>query len=154
MIDARIATLNTPDAPCTPGFSFRGAESSMRLPPCHVGCACGHHIRGDQLMNRTVMVSLAMAIALPSLACMHEVAAPAATAESNGWAATGVPPPPPSQRSDFKETIHGVEFVDSYRWLEDQNSPDTRAWIEAQNGYARSLLENRPSVKPIRDRLT
>ena len=27
-----------------------------------------------------------------------------------------------------------------YRWLEDQDSPDTRAWIKAQNEYTESML--------------
>jgi prolyl oligopeptidase len=104
-------------------------------------------------MIRTMAVA-ALAVALTSLACVHVGSGPSDAAEASGWAATGVPPPPSTRRVDFRETIHGVEFVDPYRWLEDQNSPDTRAWIEAQNAYALSLLENRPSRNAIRDRLS
>jgi prolyl oligopeptidase len=39
------------------------------------------------------------------------------------------------------DTIHGVELVDDYRWLEDQDAPETRAWIEAQNAYTDSFLD-------------
>ena len=66
----------------------------------------------------------------------------------------GVPRPPATRRDDFKETLHGVELVDPYRWLEDQSSPDTRAFIEAQNTYAHALLEAVPSLPAIRKRLT
>ena len=41
-----------------------------------------------------------------------------------------------------KEVLHGVALVDPYRWLEDQNSPRTRAWIAAQNEYTQSVLKN------------
>ena len=40
---------------------------------------------------------------------------------------------------DFHETLHGVDLVDPYRWLEDDGSPETRAWIDAQNNYAHAL---------------
>ncbi|HZI93167.1 MAG TPA: prolyl oligopeptidase family serine peptidase [Patescibacteria group bacterium] len=66
---------------------------------------------------------------------------------------TGAPAAPATLRQDVHETMHGVEFIDSYRWLEDQNSPQTRDWIDAQNGYTRSLLENRPARKAIQARL-
>jgi prolyl oligopeptidase len=48
--------------------------------------------------------------------------------------------PPKTEVSEVKENIHGVEIVDSYRWLEDQNSPQTRAWIDAENAYTDSLM--------------
>ena len=49
--------------------------------------------------------------------------------------------PPPSRRNDVVDVMHGVSIHDPYRWLEDQNSPETRAWINAQNTYSHSILE-------------
>lgn len=49
--------------------------------------------------------------------------------------------PPPSRRNDVVDVMHGVAIHDPYRWLEDQNSPETRAWINAQNAYSRSILD-------------
>jgi len=40
----------------------------------------------------------------------------------------------------FAETLHGVEFQDPWRWLEDQDSPATRAFIDRQNEYAEEVL--------------
>jgi len=51
------------------------------------------------------------------------------------------------------ETLHGVTISDPYRWLEDQNSPETRAWIEAQNEHTRSILDTLPERAAIRRRL-
>ena len=49
-------------------------------------------------------------------------------------------PPPPTDRRVVVETLHGVEIRDPYRWLEDQDAPETRAWIDTQNGYTDTLL--------------
>lgn len=65
-----------------------------------------------------------------------------------------IPAPPQTRRDDVKETLHGVEVVDPYRWLEDQSSPETRAFIEQQNAYAHGLLDGLPSLPAIRTRLT
>ena len=54
------------------------------------------------------------------------------------------PEPPKTAVSDVKENLHGVEITDPYRWLEDQNSPETRKWIDAENEYTDSLLNNIP----------
>ena len=43
-----------------------------------------------------------------------------------------------------------MEIVDSYRWLEDQYSPETRKWIEAQNKYTDSLLKSLPGREELR----
>jgi prolyl oligopeptidase len=68
-------------------------------------------------------------------------------------APTVLPAPPPSRRDDFHEVLHGVDIPDPYRWLEDQESAETRAWIDAQNGYTHFLLDARPERTPIRARL-
>ena len=51
-----------------------------------------------------------------------------------------VPPPPPTDVREVVDTLHGVEIADPYRWLEDQDAPETRAWLDAQNAYTDSLL--------------
>ena len=63
-------------------------------------------------------------------------------------------PPPITRVDNVKELIHGVEIVDPYRWLEDQESPETRAWIDAQNEYSHSLIDSLPTRQRISQRLT
>ena len=65
-----------------------------------------------------------------------------------------VPKPPASRVDNVREVIHGVEIVDPYRWLEDQDHPETRAWIEAQNKYSHSLLDELSARLMIQKRLT
>lgn len=62
--------------------------------------------------------------------------------------------PPPTRAEDVKETIHGVVVSDPYRWLEDQNSPETRAWIDAQNACTQSALKDLPGSHAISKRLS
>jgi prolyl oligopeptidase len=69
-------------------------------------------------------------------------------------AQTALPNPPPTRRDDFREVIHGVEIIDPYRWLEDDRSPETRAWIDAQNAYTHAVLDGRKDLGAIRERLT
>ena len=61
--------------------------------------------------------------------------------------------PPPTRTDNVREVLHGVEVVDPYRWLEDQNSPETRAWIDAQNRYTRSVLDSIPGRERLRKRI-
>jgi prolyl oligopeptidase len=61
--------------------------------------------------------------------------------------------PPPTRVEEVKETIHGVVVSDPYRWLEDQNSPETRAWIDTQNACTQSLLKTLPGSDAIAKRL-
>jgi prolyl oligopeptidase len=61
--------------------------------------------------------------------------------------------PPPTRVEDAKETIHGVVVSDPYRWLEDQNSPETRAWIDAQNACTQNALKPLPGSQTISKRL-
>ncbi len=64
------------------------------------------------------------------------------------------PKPPASRVDNFREVLHGVEIIDPYRWLEDQDAPETRAWIDAQNKYTHSLLDELPARPLIQKRLS
>lgn len=61
--------------------------------------------------------------------------------------------PPYSPLEPVTEILHGVAVTDPYRWLEDQNSPRTRAWLDAQTQYARSYLDAIPGRERIRERI-
>jgi prolyl oligopeptidase len=75
------------------------------------------------------------------------------TLESSPAAQEVLPKPPPTRVEEVREILHGVEIIDPYRWLEDQNAPETRAWIEAQNRYTRSLLDVRQERKSLSEQL-
>jgi len=62
------------------------------------------------------------------------------------------PTPPPTRRENVTETLHGVSVTDPYHWLEDQNSPETRAWIDAQNSYTHSVLNSLPGREAVSKR--
>jgi len=64
-----------------------------------------------------------------------------------------IEPPPFSPVDDITEMLHGVPVADPYRWLEDQDSTDTRAWLDAQSDYARAYLDSIPGRDQIRDRI-
>jgi prolyl oligopeptidase len=61
--------------------------------------------------------------------------------------------PPHSTVEPVVDVFHGVSVADPYRWLEEQDSPRTRDWIEEQTRYARSYLDNLPGRDRIRARI-
>src|SRR5207244_1080115 len=61
--------------------------------------------------------------------------------------------PPHSTLEPVTDVFHGVPVTDPYRWLEDQDSPRTRAWIEEQIRYARAYLDSIPGRGRIRERI-
>src|SRR5690348_2790793 len=63
------------------------------------------------------------------------------------------PPPPYSAVEPVTEIFHGVSVTDPYRWLEDQDSTRTRAWIKEQTLYARAYLDSIPGREAIRARI-
>ena len=63
-----------------------------------------------------------------------------------------VPPPPPTDVREVLDTLHGVDISDPYRWLEDQEAPETRAWIDAQNAHTDGVLGGLPGRDELRAR--
>ena len=61
---------------------------------------------------------------------------------------------PETRRVDHFDEYHGVRVADPYRWLEDLDSEETRAWVGTQNRVTASYLQHIPERADIRSRLT
>jgi prolyl oligopeptidase len=61
---------------------------------------------------------------------------------------------PPAKKVDQVDDYHGTKVADPYRWLENPDAPDSRAWIEAQNKLAFGYLAEIPAREQIKERLT
>ncbi len=61
---------------------------------------------------------------------------------------------PHTRQVDQVDTYHGVAVADPYRWLEDLDSGETRAWVAAQNEITFAYLNRIPERAWIKKRLT
>jgi prolyl oligopeptidase len=52
-----------------------------------------------------------------------------------------LPPPPEAAATPVTDDYFGTKIVDNYRWLEDAKSPETRAFIDAENAYTNRYLQ-------------
>ena len=56
---------------------------------------------------------------------------------------------PPARRCEQVDTYFGRRVVDPYRWLENPDSPETQAWVEAQIALAAGFLQKCPGRELI-----
>lgn len=61
---------------------------------------------------------------------------------------------PPSTRGEVTDTYHGTVVPDPYRWLEESDSENTKAWVKAQNAVTLPYLESMPTRAAFGERLT
>ena len=61
---------------------------------------------------------------------------------------------PLARKSDVVDNYHGTNVADPYRWLEDPDAPESRAWIEAENKLTFEHLSKIPERKRLLERLT
>ncbi len=61
--------------------------------------------------------------------------------------------PTTSQVESFDD-YHGTQVADPYRWLEDPDSEETKAWVEAENKVTFDFLQEIPVREQIKQRLT
>jgi prolyl oligopeptidase len=61
---------------------------------------------------------------------------------------------PPTWKGDVVDDFFGTPVADPYRWLEDDNSAETKAWVEAQNKVTFAYLAQIPQREKIRERIT
>lgn len=60
---------------------------------------------------------------------------------------------PATKKSDIVEDYHGTKVADPYRWLEDDNSEETKAWVAAQNKVTEDYLAAIPFRNNVKKRL-
>ena len=61
---------------------------------------------------------------------------------------------PETKKVDTVATYFGTEVPDPYRWLEDDRSKETEAWVAAQNQVSFGYLEAIPFREELKDRLS
>lgn len=61
---------------------------------------------------------------------------------------------PTTSKVDSFDDYHGTKVADPYRWLEDPDSEETKAWVEAENQVTFDYLNEIPVREQIKQRLT
>ncbi len=61
---------------------------------------------------------------------------------------------PETKTVDTIDTYFGTEVKDPYRWLEDDRSEETEAWVKSQNEATFGYLDNIPYREELKDRLS
>jgi Serine proteases of the peptidase family S9A len=61
---------------------------------------------------------------------------------------------PITKKDNTVDTYFGVKVADPYRWLENDTTKETAAWVKAQNKVTSSYLEKIPFRNKLKERLT
>ncbi|MGC9150530.1 MAG: prolyl oligopeptidase family serine peptidase [Microbacter sp.] len=61
---------------------------------------------------------------------------------------------PTTPTCDTVDSYFGVKVADPYRWLENEKSPATLAWIQSENDFTRQYFDTIPFREAIRKNLT
>ena len=56
---------------------------------------------------------------------------------------------PVTRKGEVVEDYHGTKVADPYRWLEDDHSAETKAWVDAQNQVSQAYLAGIPERAAI-----
>ncbi|MCJ7726127.1 MAG: S9 family peptidase, partial [Acidimicrobiia bacterium] len=60
---------------------------------------------------------------------------------------------PTPRRSDHIDDYHGTPVADPYRWMEDPDDAETRAFVATSNAVTRPYLASLPEVDSLRQRI-
>ncbi|MEJ2719940.1 MAG: hypothetical protein P8181_02195 [bacterium] len=98
--------------------------------------------------RRTRILGAAAVLAMAAL--VFFVALPADV----GTAGTGAIKYPTAKKDNVTDDFHGTTVADPYRWLEDAESPETVAWVHAENAVTEEFLQSIPVREGLEKRLT
>jgi prolyl oligopeptidase len=101
------------------------------------GCTCllgqSHGLSKQEIIvKRIIIVTILMALSLPITAVEQ----------------------PATPKALVTDIYHGVKVSENYRWLENWDDPKVKQWSDAQNAYARDILDNLPNITRLRERIT
>ncbi len=108
-------------------------------------------LSGARVARRILVIALTLGMVLgvsPTFESLAQAAAPEASAKQLPAIKY-----PAARRGDQADDYHGRQIADPFRWLEDTDSPETRAWIAAENELTFGFLKAIPAREPIRQRL-
>src|SRR5882724_7827219 len=60
---------------------------------------------------------------------------------------------PETKKGNIVDEYNGIKIADPYRWLEDDNSEETKAWVQAENKVTFDYLATIPDRDKIKKRL-
>lgn len=60
---------------------------------------------------------------------------------------------PTAEKGDVVDNYFGTEIHDPYRWLEDDNSAETKTWVDVENTLTKSYLDKIPFRSAMKERL-
>ena len=100
----------------------------------------------DRLQQAGIPVDIVFAQGEEVLGLPTAKKTPAKTAQT--------PPRPASPKSAVTTVYHGTKVTEHYRWLEDWEDPNVKAWSEAQNQHARGKLDHLPQAATLRKQIT
>src|SRR5258705_13939234 len=114
--------------------------------PDSIGPINGGHLISDEVADRRRARDRApyqvRLLLLISLAASPALAAPAVLTY------------PSAKKVEQTDDYNGVTVADPYRWLEDDNSAETKAWVQAENKVTFGFLEQIPQRKALKENLT
>lgn len=84
---------------------------------------------------------------------MKQLVAAASFALAAGGAQAAPLAYPPAQRGEVVDRYHGVQVPDPYRWMEDIDAPQTRAWVEAEAALSSGYLAAIPGRRQLQQRM-
>ncbi|SFR72841.1 S9 family peptidase [Mitsuaria sp. TWR114] len=98
-------------------------------------------------MHSRLTLTAALVVGLgASAAATAQTPAPAA---ASATASQGLSYPV-TRKVEQTDNYHGTTVADPYRWLEDDNSADTKAWVQAENAVTDKFLAAMPQRLPAR----
>src|SRR5512147_2938930 len=61
---------------------------------------------------------------------------------------------PPAKKGTVVDNYFGTKVADPYRWMEELDSPDVKAWVDAENAATFKYLDTLPVRDELRKRIT
>jgi prolyl oligopeptidase len=104
---------------------------------------------------KKVKLLFALAIPFAIVALSLSTSLRGVHAQRNGDGGGGGPIKyPETKKVEVIEDYFGTQVADPYRWLEDNDSAEVAAWVEAQNKVTFAYLDQIPYRSKLKDRLT